>query len=401
MNDTPPLRFDDGPIDASTIRSRCARTLPVLVWTLIATACVSCTRFGPNPSSAVVLVASDRQKLAVDRPLELLLGVERGAGLTFRRCQLSLPDVQHPGGKYPGMLLRAGRDRIKLVPEPDMPAQEFEESLMSSAPASQPGAPETVQEVLVFVHGYATEPHEAIIEAAQLVHDVHFDWPLVVFTWPTRGLYLSYFVDGINAEWSVPDFVHLLELIHSLPGTQRIHIVGHSMGARIVVRGIKEFLARRCVPPDEAAGIPDLPAPPDGKWFGQIVLVAPDEDTEVFERSFAPILARAAARTTIYFSTRDRALGLAYTIFGYKRLGMGDCPQISPAMLAQVESVDATRVDRGFFGHYYFIDSPEVLLDVQRVLAGESATDPQRRLERKYYYQLLAGTPGPDAAPVP
>jgi esterase/lipase superfamily enzyme len=155
--------------------------------------------------------------------------------------------------------------------------------------------------VLVFVHGYAAEPHEAVIQAGQLAHDVNCHKKVIVFTWPTRGLYLSYFVDGINAEWSVPDFVRLLELVHGLPGTQRIHVVGHSMGARIVVRGVKEFLARRCVPPDDSAEVPVIPSPPGRKWFGQIVLVAPDEDTEVFERSFAPILARAAARTTIYF----------------------------------------------------------------------------------------------------
>jgi esterase/lipase superfamily enzyme len=358
-----------------------------LVLVLVAVTGGACTRFVPNASSAVVLVASNRRNLVVNRPLDLLLGVGRGSGLTFRRCRLDLPDVQRPDGQHRGLLLGAGRDHIKLEAESDMPEPAFAESL-AHGPTTQP-SPAGTQEVLIYVHGYAASPRDAVIEAGQFAHDVHFDQPVVVFTWPTREFYLSYLVDGINAEWSVPDFVHLLELVHGLPGAPRVHVIGHSMGARIVMRGIKEFLARRCVPPsDDADAVPELPAPRDGKWFGQVILVAPDEDTEVFERSFAPILARITERTTIYFSTRDRALGLAYTIFGYKRLGMGDCPELSPAMLERIQSIDVTRVDRGFFGHFYHIDSPEVLADIRRVLADESAMDARRCLRRNWYYQL-------------
>lgn len=399
MDDALQSTLDDTLIDAARIPSIRRQALFGLVLTLFAASCVSCTRtIGTHPNSAVVLIASDRQKLAASGPLDLVLGVERGLGLTFQRCLLSLPEVERHDHSYPGMLLSDGRQRIRLNPEPDMPEKAFKDDLAASAPQAPPAAPEATQDVLVFVHGYAAQPHEAVIQAGQLAHDVNFHKKVIVFTWPTRGLYLSYFVDGINAEWSVPDFVRLLELVHGLPGTQRIHVVGHSMGARIVVRGVKEFLARRCVPSDGSDEVPPIPEPPGRKWFGQIVLVAPDEDTEVFERSFAPILARAAARTTIYFSTRDRALDLARWIFGYKRLGLGDCPRISQAMLDQIQSIDATQVDRGFFGHFYHIDSPEVLVDIQRVLAGQSAGDPQRRLERKNYYQLLPGAPLPYAA---
>jgi hypothetical protein len=45
-------------------------------------------------------------------------------------------------------------------------------------------------------------------------------------------------------------------------------------------------------------------------------------------------------------------------------------------------------VDRGFFGHFYHIDSPEVLADIRRVLADESAMDARRCLRRNWYYQL-------------
>jgi esterase/lipase superfamily enzyme len=374
------------------------RCIVALALALCAAACVSCVRIGPRPSTATILVASNRQKLDARRPLDLLLGVERGAELTFHRCQLSLPDVQRRDGQYPAMLLGAGRERIKLRPEPDMPVQAFEQSLAGGAPTTQPGEPEDEQELLVYVHGYAATPHEAIIEAGQFAHDVNFDQPVVVFTWPTRELYLSYLVDGINAEWSVPDFVSLLELIQRA-GAHRVHVVGHSMGARIVMRGVKEFVARRCALLGDEQPVSESPPQSDGTFFGQIVLVAPDEDTEVFERSFAPLLAQVAARTTIYFSTRDRALGLAYSIFGYKRLGMGDCPQLSPALLERIQSIDVTRVDPGFFGHFYHLDSPEVLMDIRRVLANQSPTDPQRCEKCKNYYRLLPGGPASSAAP--
>ena len=396
MNNASPSPLSNRPLVAP--RSPRAHTRLQLILLLIASAatCVSCTGItGTHPVSAMVFVASDRQKLALNQPLALLFGVERGVDLTFKACQLTLPQVERPDGTAPGLLLSAGRAGIKLESGTDVSAAAFEAQLANRAPPAQPGPPVAQPELLIFVHGFATEPRDAVIQAGQFAHDLDFAAPVVVFNWPTRGLYLSYFVDGLNAEWCVPDFVRLLELVRGAHAARRIHIVGHSAGARIVLRGVREFLARRCVPFDESAGIPAISPPPAGeRWFGQIVLVAPDEDTEVFERSFASILAQAAARTTIYYSSRDRALDLSGWLFGYRRLGAADGPHLRPELFEQIQSIDATRVDRDFLGHCYYTDSPEVLQDIQQVLAGRSATDPQRRLDRSNGFQLVPQTRG-------
>ncbi|MCG3126003.1 MAG: hypothetical protein CHACPFDD_00831 [Phycisphaerae bacterium] len=239
--------------------------------------------------------------------------------------------------------------------------------------------PSGASDVLIFVHGYAANFDEVIRRTAVIAHDVDFDGVPIAYCWPTQGFLTSYLVDASNAEWTVPNFAAFLdELIAAVP-ERRVHILAHSMGARIVAAGLRELDRIR----DLSGAAP----------IAELVFAAADIDAEIFERDHLPLLRRLARRITIYASDNDWALGGSRYLHKYARLGqLGGAAEVTGAAngdasgsagddggaaepagahwLAAVEVIDATRVDHGVVGHVYYGSSPSVLADLGQVLRG-------------------------------
>lgn len=323
-----------------------------------------------------LLYATDRAPLPGDAPARRF-GGQRSRALTLGACQISIP-LNHARGRCEeaGALQSpdARRHVTMLGTAPAEQPDEFMRRLRARLQTSRQRA------VLIFVHGYAVTFEQAATRFAQIAHDLEFDGVPILFSWPTQGSLMSYFVDGSNAEWSaryLSDF--LAELIeHS--GTERIHILAHSLGARVLSYAVRNLAADH---PDQARA--DV--------LDQIILAAADMDAEVFERDFARHYARLARRITMYVSLNDWALFSAQRINGYARLGVDGFVEGALELYHKFDVIDATRADRGVVGHVYYGSSPDVLDDLCRVLSG--APPEQGRLRRHFVYLLAPGPRAP------
>ena len=349
-----------------------------------------------------LLFATDRRVTGAAKPA-LMFGVERARSVAYGRCGVSIPEAHRLGGMESAGL--SGRDPKRGVLllsaeiidqcQGEEPPTAFVKELRERVALSPR------KEIFVFVHGYAATFDEAARVTAQLAHDVHFDGVPILYSWPTQGLYLSYLVDSANAEWTVPYFVDFLETLVRDAGAERIHLMAHSMGTRVLARGLRDYVVRNGSSPGRPNDDPAF-ASASRPAFDQVILAAADIDAEIFERDFVPSLLQAARRSTIYMSSKDVALGLSLRLNGYFRLGQSDLPHVDLAAFKRIDVVDVTAFDRDFLGHFYHNRCPRVLQDLAAVLQTDAAPEdfdepteaepeadkPARRLQRSFYYRM-------------
>lgn len=336
---------------------------------------------------------SEKPRRAVLAPR--LYGIERSDHLKLGTCTVTIPSNHCQGvTETPGLLVRPDRSKhvtLTDIAEPFRTDQDFIAALRMRV--NPPGGEK--KPILIYIHGFSTTFEDAAIITAQIAHDIGFDGVPIVYSWPTRGSLLSYLVDSVNAEWSTGFLIGFLDLLVEQSNAEHIHLIAFSMGNRILTNGIKNYLAQRALRDCETIGTNGGAARRSGESqpppFGQVILAAADMDARIFERDYAPYLARAAERITIYVSAADWALGGAQRLHNYSRLGQRPLPNVDLRLLVdRIDVVDVTEVDRDFFGHYYSSQSPEVLRDMQRVLSGHPAESPQRGLQRQFFYRLSA-----------
>ncbi len=128
---------------------------------------------------------------------------------------------------------------------------------------------------------------------------------------------------------------------------EKIHLIAHSMGNRVLTRAVKEM---------------------EGKAiFNEVVLAAPDMDVDAFEY-IVPKMAERVDRVTLYASSRDKALVVSNVLQGeYLRAGESE---VHPVVIKHeesihVESIDVSDVTRG---HSYIADDGLILDDLKNIL---------------------------------
>lgn len=241
--------------------------------------------------------------------------------------------------------------------------------------------------LLLFVHGFNTPFEDALIRSAQLSVDLSrrevFDVGVpVLFSWPSAGKVSldHYNGDRDRSFAAAPYLEQFLDLLTDEADIERINIVAHSMGNRILTRALEDYAADYL----ERHGDKDLEF--------RIILVAADVDRDIFDATTG-ILDNLEANVTIYTSDSDRALQVSSLVNQAKRLGDtdGDKPYIRAS--DTYETVDATGVATELFGlgHNYYSSNPFILGDMLCAMA--EANPDARALERRHY----AGTPdGPE-----
>lgn len=100
--------------------------------------------------------------------------------------------------------------------------------------------------------------------------------------------------------------------------------------------------------------------------FGQIFLAAPDVDSDVF-RQLAGAYTRAAKRTTLYVSSRDRALAASGIVHDYPRAGYN--PPLT--ILSGIDTVEVSNIDLTFLGHGYYADARDFLHDIHALMLND------------------------------
>ena len=312
-----------------------------------------------TPRHVDVYFATNR---AADTDGDNFFGAERGS-MSFGITRVGIPPGHLMGRKEAPSLLKFEwtpdeHKHIKVHDVRTLTQDDFFQRL-TQVVAESPGG-----KIMIFVHGYNVEFPQASRDVAQFANDLKFSGPVVLFSWPSQGSLTGYTVDETNAEWAQADFVRLLTGLLEAVAARNVYVVGHSMGNRIIGRGMTSLASDRL--------------PGDLIVFREIVMIAPDIDADVFRLDIAPRMTRTGIHTTVYASSNDRALMASRAFHGYARAGDAGGRLV---VVDGVETVDASDVSAGLLGHSYFAEDRRIMEDIFALLQTGQRADNRFGLE--------------------
>jgi esterase/lipase superfamily enzyme len=302
----------------------------------------------PPPYTRIEVEFATNRAAAGVQPAMIVFTGERGQKLLFGRALVTVPFKHRPGTvELPAWYNVFGPDKAKhftIESEKLLSAGDWEAALRAATARTGRNA------VLLFVHGYKNSFEDALFRTAQIAYDVKFKGAVAMFSWPSINRVTGYTIDNNNAEYSIPDFEAALKRVISATGSSEIYIIAHSMGNKVVSRGLVELVSRD---PSVRGRVREL------------ILAAPDVDADTFKRDIAPFLAQAAVRTTLYASSKDYALYASRKLQGYSRAG--DTAR-GVMIVPPIQTVDASQASSDFLGHSYVADSTGILHDIAEII---------------------------------
>lgn len=274
---------------------------------------------------------------------------------------------------------------IEVVPETlvsreDADANDFSEERLGSVhilDELRTGMSQDDMDTVIYIHGFDYTFEEAVSRTAKL-KDYYDDRPMnwFLFTWPSDGrkkLFRSYQNDRDDAESSgkalsrgMMKVASYLRKLHSNDYCdQSIHLMAHSMGTFALRHAIQSIWR------DSSGNIRRL--------FDQIVLAAPDEDDDAFEKGdkYGP-LHHFADRVTVYHNPVDLALMVSDATKGNPdRLGAGGPRNTTllPDKVTVVNTRHVHDVGKDPQAHQYYRKIDAVREDILQVLDGEEQAD--------------------------
>ncbi len=292
-----------------------------------------------------------------------LYGDERGtfeAGfcdISERRLDLLAPVAEAAPFHVPEEILRIGDVRPRPL---DQVLDALEKSTDGAAP-------------LMYTHGFYIDFEKGCRRATVLQESAGQKGRMLWFSWPSDGSLFNYTHDEADLYWSVLDLSEAIITMADRFGPGRVNLAGHSLGGRGMVLAIHDVAAQR----------------PYAR-LGDVVLLAPDMDFDVFER-LLPCIRPIVRGITVYVADADRPLALSEQVHGYPRLGQSGN---DVARLDGVEVIDLSDLQvRSPTGHLYHVYNGEVGADMDQLLnGGLRATD--RRNMRQVGPNLWRLQPG-------
>jgi esterase/lipase superfamily enzyme len=306
-----------------------------------------------NYATVSVFYGTDRKRRTAPNGVAEY-GAERGA-LDVGVCEVSIPRDHRLGELESPSLwrleFRADPARhVTLLTTSPLGATKFRDLLQKRLATS------STQSAFVFIHGYNVTFEDGARRAAQIAYDLGFGGIPMLYSWPSNGDVLNYVADGEQARRATRYLLDFLKLVLAERPLAEVHIIAHSMGNRVLTGALQELAAGGA----QAAGV----------RLGQIALVAPDIDAEVFRTEIATRIAQSGKRRTLYASTRDQALALSKKLHAYARAGdLSD----SITVVDGIDTIDATDVDTTLLGHSYFADNRSVIADLFHLIRNGAA----------------------------
>ncbi|MGP1357853.1 alpha/beta hydrolase [Roseicyclus sp.] len=235
-------------------------------------------------------------------------------------------------------------------------------------------------DILVWVHGFNMDQAEGLERRRKIeVGLAAAGWTgrVLSWDWPSNGDIASYFSDRTDAKHTGPylvaDMIGPLLNLHPRP---RIHMLCHSMGAYLALRGF--------------SGTGDSGAPGTVPWgIDEAIFVSADVDKAWMETGAwgALVMDLRSKRLTNYYSTLDAVLDVSEGIAkGEERAGRNGMPDTIPARFHDVYCGEqylqkvpaATRTMMG--SHRWYFDDPGFYADLAATLSGaDPAAMPTRR----------------------
>ncbi len=315
--------------------------------------------------------ATNRVPVANADSLDERFGSEREAALKFGNFDAEIKPTLGLG-----MLINPTEwfqnEEIRLRDVRTLEQDAFVEQLRSVVQKSPHRA------LLVVVHGFRERYPSALRKTAFLGHVLDINAPLLLFDWPgNQGSSLSGYRRAREvAEASGAELARTLELVIREVRPERLWLIANSMGAQVVADAF-HVLHSQADLADAETEIED------------VVLTAPDVDTEEFDQQFKQEITALARNLTVYVSSNDRALLVSRIINRGARRGEST---LSPDQLEEatriaelidpdsdlVTLVDVTPVNRTRNFHNFSLETPEFFDDL--FLRLVNSTTPRNRL---------------------
>jgi len=188
-------------------------------------------------------------------------------------------------------------DVIKKVES--IPYQNFVKSLQDQA----------TKPLVIWIHGYRPSFDLSAIHCAQLAHDLNIDANILAFDWTSSGSSLGYTRDLLQIPRSTKHLVNLLKTVSNDVQPQKIIVVAHSLGCRLVCLALHKLY--------------NDPSAKNLK-LDQVIFLAPNVDREEFDEDFKSELQSFVNRITIYVASDDNVLLLAKLLYNVDSIGLAD-----------------------------------------------------------------------------
>jgi esterase/lipase superfamily enzyme len=226
------------------------------------------------------------------------------------------------------------------------------------------------QDAFIFVHGYNNSFKEAALRTAQLAEDIHLPITPIMFSWSSNGKTTDYSGDVDRVELAVPAFKDFLKRIAKMGNFDKIHLIAHSMGNRLICLALLQ-----------------LQNDPTNLKIDQIIMAAPDIYADLFKLNYADALIQKSKHITIYAAKNDWALLASKKIHRNLRLGEVGIPPPSYAF-NNIDIIDAVNEKTDFLGHDRFARSHIIITDMDSILKS-GLTAAQRNIPNRKYGDYL------------
>ena len=331
---------------------------------------------GKPPAGVVVeiMYATDRNITEEEDP-KRYYGENRGQ-VSYGRCRMIVrPDKAKSRFADPSLWEADTGKKIKKKAELQSLRTYEKQEFLNEVSRKMNTSPDP--SVLVYIHGFGRKFERSARTHGTMVYELSYLGVPILYSWPSKGKASAYPADRTTLEWSTPHFVAFIDNVALHTGAETIHLAAHSLGNQALLKALVHFIDDR---------------PSEVQWkFGEIILMAPDVDRDIFYRDFAPALARAASRVTLYVSAVDVPLTASRKINRYPRVGDA---KDGPVIAAGIETVDAREVTNLVTGHSYYRDSPEVMSDLyylinKRLPANKRPTVQPAESPRGRYWKVV------------
>lgn len=220
---------------------------------------------------------------------------------------------------------------------------------------------DTVNQAFIYVHGYATPFDDAARRTAQVALDLDMDVALggipMLFSWPSRGTTQGYVADLDSADDATDALNAFIDIVRSRTAVQRVHLIAHSMGNRVVTEALGERLSRGN----------------QSRLFDELIMAAPDVPARRFQSRFLETLPQLAKRVTLYVADDDVALYVSRALRDKDPRAGQVAGGLLDVEVAGFNAINASSLTRDFLAHSYHANNDSMLSDIYCLLKGADA----------------------------
>ncbi len=207
------------------------------------------------------------------------------------------------------------------------------------------------RQAIIYVHGYNNSFDDTTRRAAMISYDLDFDGLIATFAWPARSGVTAYLGDRDRAATAAPFLLEMLETFGTSLPDVRVHIIGHSTGAEVIVNALERLA-------DRSASGPRVK-------LGEVIFAHADVNTSRLA-AMMPSVRKLGVILTSYSSKADWAMSAS----GWARRD-GARVGGAPVYLAGVDAIDISGLGGTFaLNHNVFVQNPAVFGDMARLMAA-------------------------------